>query len=115
MSTPLTAERRDELDALHRAVEVKGDQGRDFHARLLGRTSVRGEQGCRTLASVLCKGTVLGGSRRFLGSRLELLSRLRRLEVAVVARKPVGKGVGRRKASVGAHDIASSSLYALGP
>src|SRR5262249_17330234 len=24
MSTPLTAERRDELDALHRAVEVKG-------------------------------------------------------------------------------------------
>jgi hypothetical protein len=27
MSTPLTAERRDELDTLHRAVEVKGING----------------------------------------------------------------------------------------
>src|SRR5262249_23940441 len=65
-----------------------------FHARLLGRTSVRGEQGCRTLATILSQGPLLGGSRCFLGFRLELLPRLRRLEGAVVARKPVGKRVG---------------------
>src|SRR5262245_16643844 len=47
--------------------------------RLLGGASVRCEQGCRTLASLLYKGTVLGGSRCFLGFRLELLPRLRRI------------------------------------
>src|ERR1043166_4399650 len=64
-----------------------------FSCSLLGRTPVRGEQGCRTLASVLWEGTVLGGCRRFLGFRLELLPRLRRLEIADVVQKPVATGV----------------------
>src|SRR5262245_66657870 len=48
----------------------------------------------RALASILCKGTVLGGGRRFLGFRLELLPRPRRLEAADVARNPGGTRVG---------------------
>jgi hypothetical protein len=85
MSKLSTAERREEL---HRAIQVKGI------SRFSRSAAVRGKPGCRALATTLCKGTVLGGSRRFLGFRLELLPRPRRLETADVARNPGGTRVG---------------------
>src|SRR4026208_2301541 len=68
--------------------------GSQFSCSVIGVHFCSGRTRLPPLASILCKATVLGGSRRFLGFRLELLPRLRRLEGADVVQKPVGKRVG---------------------
>ena len=75
MSTPLTAERRAEVDALHRAIEAKGIRIAIFMLGYWGALLFGANKAAELWPQYFAKA-VLGGSRRFLGFRLELLPRL---------------------------------------
>jgi hypothetical protein len=89
MSMPLTTEKRDEL---HRAVQVKGIRIAIFMLGYWGCTSFRANKAAELWPQYFHKAPFWAAVIAFLG--FERIPRHRRLEVAVVARKPVGKRVG---------------------
>jgi len=92
MSKRLTTERSDEVDALHRAIEAKGIRIAIFMLGYWGALLFGANKAAELWPQYFTKAPFWAAVVAFLGFRLELLPRLRRLEVAALE-KPVGRRV----------------------